>query len=163
MACKVQRSKRTSQQLAAGSNTDVAPVSIDIVQATPQSDLQEYSDATYRTLHPLPISEDALASCFFFNNYPCAASKNCDNIYKQIPALYYSTPAKSPLRNIVTAIGLAGLSHHTNTSGLEVAGNTWYNKVLHEINSSLGEQDLARSDQTLLVVLLLGVYEVRIK
>lgn len=61
---------------------------------------------------------------------------------------------------IVTALGLAGLSHHTETSGMEVSARAWYNKALHKVNCSLRDRELAKLDETILVVLLLGLYEV---
>jgi hypothetical protein len=43
---------------------------------------------------------------------------------------------------------------------MEVAASAWYDKALHKINSSLRDRELVKVDQTLLVVLLLGLYEV---
>jgi hypothetical protein len=59
-----------------------------------------------------------------------------------------------------TALGLAGFSHHTETSGMEVTARAWYDKALRMINSSLRDLEVVKLDQTLLVVLLLGLYEV---
>lgn len=60
---------------------------------------------------------------------------------------------------IVTALGLTGLSHHTETSGMEVSAGVWYNKALLKVNQILRDPLLAKEDLTLLVVLLLGLYE----
>ena len=43
---------------------------------------------------------------------------------------------------------------------MEVAAGAWYNKALRKVNHILQDRDLAKEDQTLLVVLLLGLYEV---
>jgi hypothetical protein len=43
---------------------------------------------------------------------------------------------------------------------MEVAASAWYDKTLHKIHSSLRDRELVKVDQTLLVVLLLGLYEV---
>ena len=106
------------------------------------------------------MSAENQAFCFFFSNYPSQPSNNFESVYENIPALYCSTPSDSPLLCIVTALGLAGLSHHTETSGMEVAAAAWYEKALHKVNSSLRDPDSVKLDQTLLVVLLLGLYEV---
>jgi hypothetical protein len=66
----------------------------------------------------------------------------------------------SPLLCVVTALGLVGLSHHTQSSGMDVAASVWYEKALHKINSSLQDPEEVSLDQTLLVVLLLSLYEV---
>ena len=108
------------------------------------------------------MSAEHQAFCFFFCNYPSQPSKNFDTVYEDIPALYCLEPSDSALLCIVTALGLAGLSHHTETSGMEVAASAWYDKVLQKINSSLRDRKLVKLDQTLLVVLLLGLYEVYI-
>jgi hypothetical protein len=43
---------------------------------------------------------------------------------------------------------------------MEVAACAWYNKALRKINHSIRDRELVKADQTLLVVLLLGLYEV---
>ncbi len=61
---------------------------------------------------------------------------------------------------MVMALGLAGLSHHTETFGMDVAAHAWYDKALRKINRSLQDRELVKQDQTLLAVLLLGLFEV---
>jgi len=100
------------------------------------------------------------ASYFFFGNYSSRPSKNFRSVYEDIPALCDFEPSNSPLIYIVKALGLAGLSCHTETSGMEVAARAWYDKALQKINSSLRDRELVKGDQTLLVVLLFGLYEV---
>lgn len=106
------------------------------------------------------MSAEGQAFCFFFSNYPSQPSRNFESVYEEIPALYCLETSDSPLLCIVTALGLAGLSHHTESSGMDIAASVWYEKALHKINNSLRDQEQAKLDQTLLVVLLLGLYEV---
>lgn len=160
VACKARRSTRTSQGRAAEPGPKVAPTKLNSFRATSQLDFSKYSDATCPTPLSLPMSAETKAFRFFFCNYPSQPSKNFDSVYEDIPALYCLEPSDSPLLCIVTALGLAGLSHHTETSGMEVAAGAWYDKVLHKINSSLRDRELVKLDQTLLVVLLLGLYEI---
>ena len=160
VACKARRSKRTSQQRAAEPATKVAPANFDSFHATWQLDFSKYSDATCPTPLSLSMSAESQAFCFFFSNYPSQPSKNFQSVYEDIPALYCLEPSDSPLLYIITALGLAGLSHHTETPSMEVAAGAWYDKALHKINSSLRDRELVKLDQTLLVVLLLGLYEV---
>jgi hypothetical protein len=108
----------------------------------------------------LPLSLEHQAFCFFFNNYLSQPSKNIVTMYDSIPSLYFASDHNCPLLYIVTALGLAGLSHHTETYGMEVAAGVWYNKALHKVNQILRDRTLAKDDLTLVVVLLLGLYEV---
>jgi hypothetical protein len=108
----------------------------------------------------LPFSPENQAFCFFLNNYPSRSSKTYKTMYDFVPALYSAEPADSPLVCIVTALGLAGLSCHTDASGLGEAASAWYDKALSKTNQSLRNGVRAKLDQTLLVVLLLGLYEV---
>ena len=160
-ACKVRRSKQTSQQTIAESTTKVDRADRYFVDTTSQLDfLDLYLDDSYPTPCALSPSAESLAFCYFVSNYPPQVSKNFDSVYQYIPDLYPSEPSDSPLGCVITAVGLAGLSHHTDTSGLEITAGTWYEKVLHKINSNLQDRELAKLDETLLVVLLLGLYEV---
>ena len=106
------------------------------------------------------MSAESQAFSFFFHNYLSQQSKNFGNAYKVIPALFYRATSESPLLCAVMALGLAGSSHHTNTSGMQAAAYAWYGKALGKINRSLGDRELVKQDQTLLVVLLLALYEV---
>ncbi|RFU25708.1 hypothetical protein B7463_g10636, partial [Scytalidium lignicola] len=162
VASKAQRAKQTSQSSAPGSVTKLPPANGDYFQAVSvsQLDLSTSSSAACPVLSSLPMSVESQACCFFFSNYPSQPSKNFGSVYEDMPALYYLESPDSPLQYIVTALGLAGMSHHTDTSGMEVAGGAWYYKALNTVNKSLRDRELVKLDQTLLVVLLLGLYEI---
>jgi hypothetical protein len=123
-------------------------------------DVPNYSNATDALQWSVPISVENQALCFFLKNYSSESSKKFGSVYNHIPSIYSSEAPDSPLLNIITALGLAGMSHHTNTSGMEVAACAWYNKALRKINHSIRDPELVKTDHTLLVVLLLGLYEV---
>lgn len=106
------------------------------------------------------MSAESQAFGFFFNNYPSQPSKTLGNIYKVIHTLCCGATSESPLLCMIVALGLAGSSHHTSTSGMEVASYVWYDKALGKLNRSLRDRELVKQDQTLLVVLLLALYEV---
>jgi hypothetical protein len=106
------------------------------------------------------MSAESQAFSVFFNNYPSQTSKNFGNVYKVIPALCCGATPESPLLCMVVALGLAGSSHHTTTSGMQVAAYAWYDKALGKLNKNLRDRVLVKQDQTLLVVLLLALYEV---
>ncbi len=109
-----------------------------------------------------PMTPQSQALCFFFRNYPAlSSSRNFTTMYDVIPAVYCSAmPGDSPLFCILTALGLAGQSHHTDTAGMEVAARAWYDRALHKVNRDLRDGRRVKLDETILAVLLLGLYEV---
>ena len=137
----------------------MAPAHLGTLLSEPEADFSDFYNAT--TISPvLQISAESQAFCFFFTNYPSQRSRNFDSVYEEIPALYCMEASDSPLLCVVTALGLVGLSHHTQSSGMDVAASVWYEKALHKINDSLQDPEEVSLDQTLLVVLLLSLYEV---
>jgi hypothetical protein len=160
VACKVRLATRTPQRRAAEKAPNEASTHFDSIRVSPGPDLLKHFNAPSLAPLSLSMSVESQAFCFFFNNYPSQPSKKFETVYEEIPALYCLGPPDSPLLCIITALGLAGLSYHTETSGMEVAASVWYEKALHKINKSLRDRELVKLDQTLLVVLLLGLYEV---
>jgi hypothetical protein len=159
VTCKAQRAKRPTRKTPEYAAKRISAWRITMHEQS-QFDLANYFDAAGPVALSLPLSPEHQAFCFFFNNYLSYPSKNFVTIYESIPMLYFASDYDSPLLYIVTALGLAGLSHHTETYGMEVAAGVWYNKALHKVNQILRDRTLAKEDMTLLVVLLLGLYEV---
>jgi hypothetical protein len=160
VARRVHGINRKSQSRAAEPLTMVHPSCCNSVRAPLQQNLWKNSDIECPNPQSFQESIENQAVCFFFSNDPPLPSKNVVSIYKDIPTLCCSEPSDSPLLSVITALGLAGLSHHTEGSGMKLAAGGWYNKALNKINYNLQYQELAKLDQTLLVVLLLGLYEV---
>lgn len=157
---RVQRAKRPSQQKLVEAVSKSACSSSHIDREQMQLDIPHHFVAARPTSLFLPISLEHQAFCFFFSNYVSCPSKNFNTIYESIPALYLASTNDSALLYVITALGLAGLSCHTETSGMETAAGAWYNKALVKLNRTLQDPVLAKADLTLLVVLLLGLYEV---
>ncbi|KAK5474409.1 hypothetical protein LTR43_006403 [Exophiala xenobiotica] len=105
---------------------------------------------------------ESQAFCSFFSNYPFETSKNFKSLYEYIPALCSIAQSDSPLPCIVNALGLASRSSHADPLRVEAAASSWYNRTVYKINNSIRDCELVKLDQTLLVVLLLGVYETNI-
>jgi hypothetical protein len=157
---KVQRAKRVKRDKSVESITTPSP------DATPCVPEQSAVELTLPCSAPNPASSfpslDLQPQAFycFFRNYVSPTSKHFTTIYENIPALYQASSQDSALLHVITALGLAGLSCHTSTSGLDNAASDSYNKALRRLNHNLADADSAREDMTLLVVLLLGLYEV---
>jgi hypothetical protein len=76
--------------------------------------------------------------------------------------MYKGVTEGHALRYIIPAIGLGGLARRRGDRGLLVAADSAYNNALRRTNRALCCVETATSDQTLIGVLLLGLYEVSI-
>jgi hypothetical protein len=157
VARKVRREKRPSQAAIVKALPKPPPSCSHLEREKMQLDRFEKFNLSSLSL---PVSLEHQAFCFFFGNYVSRPSKNSVTIYESIPALYLASPNDSALLYVITALGLAGLSYHTDTYGMETAAGVWYSKALHKLNQILRDPVSAKADLTLLVVLLLGLYEV---
>jgi hypothetical protein len=108
-------------------------------------------------------SVEEQAICFFFGIYATLPSTNRrQSFYAHLPKVYNERADNNILKCIVLAIGLGGLSHQRKDSELLLAAEAAYNRTLHWTNHALCHPDTASSDQTLISVMLLGLYEVRL-
>jgi hypothetical protein len=82
-----------------------------------------------------------------------------DDTSRPLRKLYSEAPSDSALSNIITAIRVAGLSEVTEQPRLMTTANAKYAEALASIHSALRDAEKAKADETLLVVLLLGLYE----
>lgn len=64
------------------------------------------------------------------------------------------------LPKVIDAIGLAGISNIKHSPELMVAAGRKYASVLRAINASIQDSREASTDQTLIAVMLLGLFEV---
>jgi hypothetical protein len=105
-------------------------------------------------------SAEEQAICFFFSMYvTLQPTKRRRSFYAHLPKLYNVGADNHILKYIIPAIGLGGLSHRRSDPGLLRAAEAAYNKALCWTNYALCHLGTARSDQTLISVLLLGLYE----
>lgn len=114
-------------------------------------------------LAPSTSIEDQ-AACFFFGNYVSGSEmlNTCGN-YQYMSTVYTNQSVGLPLRHGVTAIGLAGLAKFWSAPNIMSKANTAYCSALKLVNSGLGNMEEAKSDQTLIAIILLGLYEVPAK
>ena len=108
-------------------------------------------------------SVEEQAICFFFGIYATLPSTNRrQSFYAHLPKLYSERAGNNILKCVVLAIGLGGLSHQRNDSEMLLAAEAAYNRTICWTNHALCHPDTASSDQTLISVMLLGLYEVRL-
>lgn len=84
----------------------------------------------------------------------------CGN-YQYLSAIYANQPVGIPLRQAIAAVGLAGLANFWKAPSIMAQANNAYCTTLRLINTGLGNIEEAKSDQTVVAILLLGLYEVR--
>lgn len=111
---------------------------------------------------PAFLSIDAVdqAVAFFFRSHVNEASESCSLVYKDLPGLY-AAEYNSALSCVIKAIGLAGLSSYRSAPALMTSAFAHYSLALGFVGSALRNQALATTDQTLLTIYLLGIYEVQ--
>lgn len=96
---------------------------------------------------------------FFFNDYLLEDSPTPKNVYDCLPRLYAAAPPDGALSSIVTALGMACLADCMEVPEIMMRANLKYAQSLKAINSAMRDPVGARADETLLVVMLLGLYE----
>jgi hypothetical protein len=99
------------------------------------------------------------AARFFFGDFVLQQSSSPRSIYDLLPRLYGQTPPNSALSNVVAALGIACLATAMNFPELMMKANMRYAISLKRTNSALRDPAEAKADETLLVVMLLGLYE----
>jgi hypothetical protein len=101
------------------------------------------------------------ATCFFFGNYVSGADmlNTCGN-YQYLSSIYTNQTIGISLRQAVSAVGLAGLANFWRAPNIMAKAKSAYCSALRLVNSRLGNIEEAKSDQTLVAIILLGLYEV---
>ena len=106
--------------------------------------------------------EDEATYHFFYKFLP--NDHNTDhfrNTYSSVlPSLHRQDSSFGVIPKIVNAIGLASISNMKHSPEVMVAASQQYAGALRAINSSIQSSSLATTDQTLIAVMLLGVFEV---
>jgi hypothetical protein len=111
----------------------------------------------------LNTSLDQQATCYFFHNYVLEKHQYIRGNFQYLPDVYAHQKVGPGVSNIVIALGLAGLGHLWRSSDIASNAHKRYTSALWQVGTQLRDNGKAKSDQTLIAVMLLGLYEVRIK
>jgi hypothetical protein len=84
----------------------------------------------------------------------------CGN-YQYLSTIYVDQRVGIPLRQAIAAIGLAGLANFWKAPSIMAQANNAYCTALRLVNMGLGNIEEAKSDQTVVAIMLLGLYEVQ--
>ena len=108
-----------------------------------------------------PLEDEA--THYFFHNF---VSDDYSSVYSMnayssvLPILHRQDSSFGVLPKIVNAIGLASISNMKHSPEVMVAASQQYAGALRAINSSIQNSSSATTDQTLMAIMLLGVFEV---
>ena len=119
---------------------------------------------TLRTLElqlikePYAFSNDC-AALFFFHDYVLLETRQPSSLFDMLPGIYQTSRPDSPLADIITALGLVCLANTKGSPEAMIPARARYVAALHNVNASIRDPGAASADETLMVVLLLGLYE----
>jgi hypothetical protein len=104
--------------------------------------------------------EEEFATCFFFKNYALDDHSFSSGTFHYLTDIYRRETVSTPLADAVVSIGTAGLAHFYKDPSVMVNANRNYSSALSSVSILLRDSTSAKEDQTLMAVVLLGVYEV---
>lgn len=106
----------------------------------------------------IPLEEEA--TFFFFHNFVSTDPEIPKGSLNYLPTLYKQGLEGSPLPGIIASIGMASIANMRNAPDILIAAQRKHMLVLHVINATLQDLEKAKTDTTLMVVMLLGLFEV---
>ena len=106
----------------------------------------------------LPLEDQA--TYYFFYNFVSQDPASLQSYSHVMPTVYRQSSSFNALPNIIEAIGLAGVSNVKQAPQLMAAAGVKYAKALRAITASIQDSKEASTDQTLITVMLLGLFEV---
>ena len=109
---------------------------------------------------PLGISLENQAIGYFFSNYVFSEPSFQQGYNWHLPHIFNRLSADSPLSSAIASVGLAGIANTRNSRDAQSASTVQYAAALHGVNAALRSPVEATADETLITVLLLGLYEV---
>jgi hypothetical protein len=127
--------------------------------STPQFSNKHPSPASFLTLN-LDSSAEEQATCFFWRNYILEEHRFHNGNFQYLSDLYTREDIGESLTETVACLGLVGLSNFWKASNIMRAAQAKYNSALRLVSSRLRNVEEAKADQTLVAVMLLGLYEV---
>jgi hypothetical protein len=134
---------------------------VDLVRSPPHStatqlvQMATYTPFPYKLCSPV---EDQ-ATCYFFRNY-LLDDRSINGPFQYLHTIYDNEIIGPTLSDSIEALGLVGLGNFWQSSEMKFQANRKYNSALRLISSRLRNEEEAKENQTLVSVMLLGLYEV---
>ena len=108
----------------------------------------------------LSNSAEDQATCFFFQNYVLGGNDMAKGNLDYLSELYGSEEIGSGLADSVAALGMVGLANFWKAPSIMSNAAFKYNSAMRTISSQLRDVEEAKSDQNMVSILLMGLYEV---
>ncbi|MCJ1314939.1 hypothetical protein MMC15_000253 [Xylographa vitiligo] len=110
--------------------------------------------------HALSVPIESQAMCYFFQNYVSQSPQPSKGYFDYLSCIFSSNDAvERSLIDAVVSLGMVGLSNTKHASEIMIPAKERYTLALQATNSALGDEKDAKADQTLITVMLLGLYE----
>jgi hypothetical protein len=109
--------------------------------------------------HLSPSLEDQ-ATCFFFQNYVFTELATPYGHFARLSTIFGQAKETKALSGVIISIGAAGISNIRKNPKLMHAAQEIHSTTLQRTQNLLEDSNRIQEDQTLLVVLLLALYEV---
>ena len=106
----------------------------------------------------VPLEDQA--TYYFFYNFVSQDPSSLQTYSHVMPTVYRQDSSFNALPNIIEAIGLAGVSNVKQAPQLMAAAGVKYARALRAVTASIQDSKEASKDQTLITVMLLGLFEV---
>jgi hypothetical protein len=100
------------------------------------------------------------ATCFFFKNYVLEKDQFIRGNFQYLSDIYSSEEVGSALSDSIASLGMVGLANFWGAPNIMANANVKYHSALRRVSSQLRNVEEAKADQTMIVVMLLGLYEV---
>jgi hypothetical protein len=109
---------------------------------------------------PLDPPAAQQATCFFFKNYVTNHGSLDTGTFDYLTKMYTSEEVGSALADSIAALGMAGLANFWKAPDIKYNAQVKYSSAMKALSMKLRDVDEAKSDQTLITTMLLGLYEV---
>ena len=115
-----------------------------------------------RLLTTLETSADDVAINFFIKSFVFSIkpAPNFTHFLHIVGEVLPKTLSTSPLSYAFTALSLSTLSKYPHFEHLHSRGTSFYGKALSLAKEGIGDPEKSKSDETLLAVMVLAMYEV---
>lgn len=137
------------------------PKSVGKTSRFKDQNFQSFANTSLFLPNGLGISPEEQAQCYFFRNCVLEGDQQARGCFQYLSGLFTRQKVEPGLSDSVTALGMAGMSHMWKSPNLMASAQLKYNSALRQVSCQLRDVEKAKEDQTLISVMLLGLYEVR--
>jgi hypothetical protein len=135
--------------------------SVELAEPAPQSTATQLMQMATCIPFPFelhtPVGDQA--ACYFFRNYVLDDSST-NGPFQYLNSIYNNEIIGPAMRDSIEALGLVGLGNFWQSPEMKFQANRKYNSALRLVSSRLRSEQEAKENQTLVAVMLLGLYEV---